>query len=92
VAQASLRTQSGNIKGKNLEVVKTIELSASYGNIDMNLKNAINDLSFNLQSNSGSIHLNKGDVNMESNDGKLKVERGEILVKSYTSSGNQHFN
>jgi DUF4097 and DUF4098 domain-containing protein YvlB len=86
-----IKTQSGNIKGKNIEVVTGLSLKASYGDISMNLKNKTDELSFNLQSVSGDIKLNKDGLKMESSDGKLKVEKGSILVKSSTSSGNQYF-
>ncbi len=86
-----IKTQSGDIHGKNIEVVKTIDLNASYGDIKMNLKNKMEDLSFNLQSGSGTIRLNKDGVKMESNEGKLQIRRGSISVTGITASGSQYF-
>lgn len=87
----SITVTSGHIIGRNIEVTDKLTLYASYGNIHMKLLNTIDDLSFDLSSAFGSVKVNKDNLKAEGKEGKLSLTKGRIMVKAYSSSGNQLF-
>ncbi len=91
VSQVSIKSTSGNVTGKNIALVKDLYVNANYGHIHMNLKNDLNELTFNLSSTSGNLTLNKGGIKLTGKEGKLTLQKGDILVKAVSSSGDQVF-
>ena len=85
-----LGTNFGNIIGKNVTLVNKGDFKTSSGNIQMNLLNEMNDLSFDLQSNSGQLSVEKANVKNTSNQ-KLVMGQGNIVVKGISSFGNQTY-
>ncbi|MES2679076.1 MAG: DUF4097 family beta strand repeat-containing protein [Bacteroidota bacterium] len=91
LSQVYIKSTSGNVRGKNIELVKDLYVNANYGHIHMNLKNDLNELTFNLSSTSGNLSLNKGGVKLTGKEGKLSLQKGDILVKGVSNSGDQVF-
>jgi DUF4097 and DUF4098 domain-containing protein YvlB len=84
-----IRSQSGDIKGKNIKLHDALDLSATYGNINMQLENPMEDLSFDLMAVSGQLNVKKGGTDMNGKEGKLRLDKGKIHVKGITTSGDQ---
>ena len=86
----SLKTRSGDINGRNVELTGNMEASTSYGDIKFDLVNDLSDLSFDLDSQHGDITIEKEDKTYE-NVKRLEIKNGSILIKSHTDSGDQSY-
>lgn len=86
----SLETTFGDITGKNIQLFQSGDFKSSSGNINFEFLNEANQLSYDLNSSSGSLEVNKGGAQVKS-DNKIKVERGPILIKGNSSFGNQKY-
>lgn len=80
----SVKCNSGNIKGENIRLEGDSNFNTTSGNISIYTKNGIEDLSFDLSSNSGDLRV--GD-NRKAED-RLIIKRGDILVTGRATSGN----
>ncbi len=85
----SAHVKSGSITGKQIELKDNLNLSASYGDIRMQIMNDVNDLSFDLQASYGSLKVDKNGKKFEGENGKLFLQQGKILVKGFSASGDQ---
>ncbi|MBL7933943.1 MAG: hypothetical protein JNL60_18710 [Bacteroidia bacterium] len=83
-------TSFGNIIGKNITLISNSEFKTSSGSINMEFKNEMKDLRFDLSASSGRMLIEKDNVKNTS-DHTLMVGDGKILVKGITSFGNQNY-
>lgn len=83
-----INVASGNVTGKNVELVDSMEVAVMYGNINMNLLNNINTLSFDLHSKFGKINIEKDGQKLEG-ERRLFLKDGNVLVKCSTEAGIQ---
>ncbi len=84
-------SRSGHITGRNIELPGRMELKAEYGNIHINLKNKIDELSFDLLTNYGHIYIDKDGTKRSKENGAILIEKGKIQISGYTRSGSQWF-
>jgi DUF4097 and DUF4098 domain-containing protein YvlB len=84
-----IESASGDIKGKNVQIVSSLDLTATYGNIKMQLNNAMDDLSFNLMAYMGEVSVKKDGNKIKGEKGNLNIEKGKIKVRGITQSGDQ---
>jgi DUF4097 and DUF4098 domain-containing protein YvlB len=84
----TLGTSFGNITGKDVLLSSNSEFKTSSGDITLNLLNALNELSFDLQSSSGELVIEKDNVK-NSSDKKLVLGQGAIRIKGVSSFGDQ---
>lgn len=85
-----LGTSFGSIIGKNVMLNSNSEFKTSSGDIRMGILNDMKDLSFDLQTSSGQLVIEKDNVKNHS-DKKLVVGQGAIHVKGVSSFGNQNY-
>lgn len=79
----SLRTTSGNIEGYDIEITDDLYLEASSGEIEVELVNDIEDLNFELESNSGDLRAGR-----RTGEKDLYIKRGDgFWVRGVTTSG-----
>ncbi len=83
---------SGNITGNQVELLERMDIKSNDGTVRMNISNAMDDLSFDLKSSYGHIHIDKGGVKKQRENGDLMIEKGRIWINSSTMSGDQWFN
>lgn len=83
-------TSFGNITGRNVTLINNSEFKTSSGSINMELKNDMSDLRFDLSASSGRMLVEKNNIKNTS-DHNLMVGEGKILVKGVTSFGNQSY-
>jgi DUF4097 and DUF4098 domain-containing protein YvlB len=79
---ASARTTSGDIEGDDLMIANDLTLDATSGDIYLELMNDPDDLSFDLDSNSGDLQAGRYD-----GEDELYIKRGSIWVRGKTTSG-----
>lgn len=84
-----IESGSGDIKGKNLHIASSLNLTATYGNIKMQLNNTMDELSFDLVAHMGDVSVKKDGNKIKSEEGKLNIEKGRIKVHGVTQSGDQ---
>lgn len=83
-----LGTSFGNITGKNVTLVNSADFKSSSGNIQMQLMNNMDDLSFDLKASSGSLLVEKANLKGSSSE-SLTLGQGTIVVRGISSFGNQ---
>lgn len=88
---STITAGSGNVSAKNMDITERLEVSVSYGNSNIKLKNDYNDLSFNLHTDFGKVKINKGNMKLEKENGVIVVEKGGVQVRGNASSGNITF-
>ncbi|HYG52001.1 MAG TPA: DUF4097 family beta strand repeat-containing protein [Flavobacteriales bacterium] len=91
VGDIRISAVSGNIKGKNIKVNTGMDLSATYGDIKMQLAHVMDELSFDLLASMGDIKVRKAGQVIVGEEGKLQIQKGKINVKALTTSGSQLF-
>ncbi len=79
--------QSGDISGRNVEVVTQLEMRSQYGSIHMQLKNKVEDLSFDLGTSSGTITIEKETLKQSKENGQLTLNKGPIKIIGFSQSG-----
>jgi DUF4097 and DUF4098 domain-containing protein YvlB len=80
------RTVSGSIDGRGIELTHDAKFASTSGSIDMRLENALEDLSFDLSSVSGSLKV--GSISARRG---LRMGEGQIMVRGETISGSQMY-
>lgn len=85
-----LHTSSGDIKGKKVELTEKMEATTNYGDIKMEIVNELSALSFDLETNYGTITIDKEGQKIEEGK-KLVLKKGSVLIKAHTSSGDQSY-
>lgn len=81
---------SGDLQGNHVEIVEKMIANLTFGDIEMEIVNDINDLSFELETNFGELSIEKDKEKIKSNEA-LSIKRGKILIKSITKSGDQRY-
>lgn len=79
---AGLRTTSGTIEGADLMLVSDLTIQSTSGDISLYLMNDPDDLSFDLESNSGDLEVGRYDAEDE-----LYIKTGSIWVRGRSTSG-----
>ncbi|MDH5608974.1 MAG: DUF4097 family beta strand repeat-containing protein [Cyclobacteriaceae bacterium] len=82
----TLKSTSGNITGNGLVLTGNMEFRASSGNVDMQVENEVEGLSFDLRASSGSLR-----VGNQQAEKTLYIKQGNYWVRGVTSSGNITF-
>ncbi|PWE01058.1 DUF4097 family beta strand repeat-containing protein [Marinilabilia rubra] len=82
----SLSTTSGSQRGTKIVLTGDSNFKSVSGDINMDLENAMEALSFFLKSGSGNLSAAGSSA-----DERLEIEKGEIVVKGSSMSGNQTF-
>lgn len=90
IGNPTINSSSGDISGTNVELIDMITIESTIGDIHFDLVNKMDDLSFDLETNIGTININKDGHKIEGTD-KLVINKGKILVKGSTNSGDQSF-
>ncbi len=80
------RTSSGSIDGYAIEVNGNCYFDATSGSIEVDFKNDLNDLSFDLTATLGDL-----EVGSRSGEKRLVIDRGGHRVIGTTSSGDQEY-
>jgi lia operon protein LiaG len=88
----NVNVSSGNVSGVEMEVEQSMTINSVYGNIKVNLLNAVETLSFDIDAPSGSSQIQKENLNLKKDSGQLSHQGGDIKIKSYTRVGSQLFN
>ncbi len=83
---ATIKTSSGDIDGKNVMLTESSDFKTTSGDIDIDLKNDIESLSFYLKASSGSLKAGENKA-----DRKLILSNGNIKVDGISSSGSQRY-
>lgn len=83
-----LMSKSGSIKGESVTLMEGCHIESISGSITMDLLNNGSDLSFDLNSISGSLKIQKGTVVAEGSK-FLRTGSGKIPVTARTISGSQ---
>ena len=78
----SLRSTSGTIEGRSLMLDTDLILEATSGDITLSLLNDPDDLSFDLESNSGDLDAGRYD-----GEDELYIKRGTFWIRGKTTSG-----
>lgn len=86
-----IESGSGDIKGKNLHIASSLKVTATYGNVKMQLNNAMDELSFDLVAHMGDVSVKKDGNKIKGEEGKLNIEKGKIKVHGVTQSGSQMY-
>jgi len=81
-----VRTSSGNIDGNEIELTGNAYFDATSGDVEIDFKNDLNDLSFDLSATSGDL-----EVGSRSAEKRLLIDRGGYKVIGVTSSGDQEY-
>ncbi|MGB3463999.1 MAG: DUF4097 family beta strand repeat-containing protein [Cyclobacteriaceae bacterium] len=84
IGSFSAKCTSGNIKGANVELTGDSNFTTTSGTINIDVNNAISDLSINLSSNSGMLSAGR----RKRVEKKLVMNSGKIGVRASSSSGN----
>ena len=84
----SLATSYGDIKAKYLRLASSSEFKTSSGDIKISLLNELQDLTFDLRSNTGNLVVEKENVK-NSADKRLNLGKGSILITGISSYGDQ---
>ncbi len=82
-----LKSTSGEIDGYQVTINGDAEFRATSGNIDFDLSNDLEEFSFDIQTNSGSLR-----VGSRSSDKSIYMRQGGFWIRAQTSSGNIKFN
>lgn len=90
IGNPTINSSSGDISGTNVELIDMITIESTIGDVHFDLVNKMDDLSFDLETNIGTININKDGHKIEGRD-KLVINKGKILVKGSTNSGDQSF-
>ena len=77
-----VKTTSGEIDGYDLMLDGDLSLRSTSGDIELQVLNDFEDLSFDLESNSGDLQAGRYD-----GDDELYIKNGDIWIKGNTSSG-----
>lgn len=77
---------SGNLVGKNILLTGNTYFETTKGRVEMELRNNLNELSFDLASNYGFIYIPG-----KSKKKKLKSGNGSILISTSSNDGAQRF-
>jgi hypothetical protein len=88
--ELSLKTSSGDVRGNNIFLQKTANIESISGDIFMDLKNDVKELSFDLKTISGDLFVQNGTETLI-NEKRLLLNQGPIKISVSTSSGNQTF-
>jgi hypothetical protein len=83
-----LKNAYGDIQGKNVRLNGNSEFKTASGNISISLLNPMNELSFDLQTVSGDLMVEKENTRKK-DDKELSVGSGPILVRGNTGYGSQ---
>ncbi len=83
---ATIKTSSGDIDGKNVMLTESSDFKTTSGDIDVDLKNEIESLSFYLKASSGSLRAGDNKA-----DKKLILSNGSIKIDGISSSGSQRY-
>ncbi len=86
----SVESSSGTVKGEEVELKEFLDVNSKFGDIQIQLKNKLEDLSFNLSSQFGDIRINKEGYTQKS-DKEVFISKGKIKVKAKSASGSQLF-
>ncbi|MFY0688610.1 MAG: DUF4097 family beta strand repeat protein [Cyclobacteriaceae bacterium] len=84
--QLEIRATSGNIEGMEIELTGDSQFRTSSGEIELDLINNIDALSFDLQASSGSLN-----VDGKQADKSIYLKRGGYWVNGISSSGSQRY-
>jgi DUF4097 and DUF4098 domain-containing protein YvlB len=82
----TVKTSSGDIEGNNVMLNESSNFKTSSGDIDIDLKNDIESLSFYLKASSGSLRAGNNKA-----DKKLLLSNGKIKIDGISSSGSQNY-
>ncbi|WP_016776302.1 DUF4097 family beta strand repeat-containing protein [Anaerophaga thermohalophila] len=82
-----ISTTSGNQQGDKIMILKSGNFNSISGDINMDLENSMESLSFRLKSGSGNLVA--GDSRADEN---LLIEKGDIWIRASSTSGDQTFN
>ncbi len=77
---------AGNLVGKEILLTESVYMETTKGRIEMELKNDLNELTFDLASNYGFLYIPG-----KSKKKKLKYGNGPIEITTSTNSGTQRF-
>ncbi|MCW3070171.1 MAG: hypothetical protein JWO44_61 [Bacteroidetes bacterium] len=86
----TLNTSSGDLTGKNNRLTAESKLQTVSGDIKMNFSNDKKDMSYDLNSVSGSLCVENGTETIKE-EKRLLLKQGAIMIKGTTSSGDQRF-
>ncbi|SFE55377.1 DUF4097 family beta strand repeat-containing protein [Thermophagus xiamenensis] len=81
-----LKSLSGKLIGKAIELTKSSSFETTKGRIEMELKNDLKELTFELESNYGFLYI-PGKAKKK----KLTSGKGPIVITGFTNSGPQRF-
>lgn len=81
-----LRTTSGEIEGSRIKLTGDAEFRANSGDIEMELANSLEEMSFDLEASSGDLR-----VGNRSGEDELYIRNGGIWIRGITSSGSQRY-
>ncbi|MBV6646369.1 MAG: DUF4097 family beta strand repeat protein [Cyclobacteriaceae bacterium] len=81
-----VRSTSGDIEGYNVKLSESSEFKASSGDIDMELLNDEEELSYDLVTSSGDLRAAGRSAEKE-----LYIKNGSIQIRGVTSSGDQRY-
>ncbi|GAB4244557.1 MAG: hypothetical protein Tsb0034_22800 [Ekhidna sp.] len=81
-----IQTTSGNIDGEGILLTGDASFDATSGDIEIDFKNDLDELSFDLRATSGDL-----EVGSRSAEKRLTIDRGGIKVTGVTSAGNQEY-
>jgi len=82
----NLKSLAGKLVGTGIELTKSCYFETTKGRIEMELKNTLNDLSFDLESNFGFLYIPG-----KSKKKKLSSGKGPIIITARSNSGPQRF-
>lgn len=86
VGAIKARTSSGNIDGYGIELNDNCYFDATSGDIEIDFRNDLEDLSFDLTASSGDL-----EVGNRSGEKRLMIDRGGYKIIGTTSSGSQEY-
>ncbi|MEZ4804780.1 MAG: DUF4097 family beta strand repeat-containing protein [Bacteroidia bacterium] len=82
-----VHVQSGEINIKKATIQESMTLHSNLGNINCNILNSAEDLSFDLKSTRGEIKIQKGNAKVQKESDSVVIEKGPIKIKCDTNSG-----
>ena len=85
--KCKLKSSSGDIKAQRLTLTANSNFITTSGYIRIDFENALHDLSFDLNSSSGTLR-----VGSEKSEKRLLLKEGKILVEGVSTSGDQSYN
>jgi DUF4097 and DUF4098 domain-containing protein YvlB len=83
-----IKVQSGSIRIRNTMIDDSLTVSSGYGDIQLQLLNDINDLSYDLTTDYGTIHTPLNSDEPPVSKDKLYLRRGNKWIRANTHSGN----